>query len=168
MQQDDVHACSQVQVLTTELIQVLENQLTNFSSSDWSKQKLLSSKPFQYTAAKLQIIQVLQLFFCWRKQVEHFQRPELLAWPTPLNLSVRSKKKRAAFMRPCSLASCIIWHRLLLSLFFSLRLLSVKDGYFSMKQVATFSALYCHDIVMHENLMAVHSYHFLVLLLSFF
>ena len=127
MQQDDVHACSQVQVLTTELIQVLENQLTNFSSSDWSKQKLLSSKPFQYTAAKLQIIQVLQLFFCWRKQVEHFQRPELLAWPTPLNLSVRSKKKKGSVH--ASMLACFVHHLappFALSLFFAQIIISKR------------------------------------------
>jgi hypothetical protein len=52
-----------------------------------------------------------------------------------------------------------------LSLFFAQ--ISKRRVRFSLKQVATFSALYCHDIVMHENLMAVHSYHFLVLLPSF-
>ena len=56
--------------------------------------------------------------FCWKKQVEHFRRSNywhgLLPW---ISLFAPKKKKRLCFMRACSLASCIIWHRLLLSLF---------------------------------------------------
>ena len=128
MQQDDVHACSQVQVLTTELIQVLENQLTNFSSSDWSKQKLLSSKPFQYTAAKLQIIQVLQLFFLLlEKTGRTFSAARIIGVAySPESLCSLQEKKGSVH---ASMLACFVHHLappFALSLFFAQIIISKR------------------------------------------